>query len=131
MRAGSRRLLLLLVVGSVCFSGCQVLLLAGGAAAGAGAVIWHEGRLEQTLDAPLLQAVQATEDALEALGLPVLESKADKLTAHLESEYADGKHVWIDMEAFSEATTRARIRVGVMGDKERALNVLDAIKDRL
>lgn len=131
MRAGSRALLLLLIAGSVCSAGCQVLLLAGGAAAGAGAVIWHEGRLEQNLDAPLAQTVQAAEDALEALGLPVLESKADKLTAHLESEYADGKHVWIDMEALSEATTRARIRVGVMGDKERALNVLDAIKDRL
>jgi hypothetical protein len=122
---------LCLALGLLACTGCQVVLLAGAAAAGAGAAIWHGGKLVQTVEAPLQVTYEAALDALEEDGLPIIEQRADSVTAHIESEYADDKHVWIDMEAVGDTHTEVKVRVGLVGDKDRSLRILDGIKERL
>ena len=65
------------------------------------------------------------------MGLPVLKKKGDQLTASLESEFADGKHVWIDIEARDESSSQIGIRVGLLGDEQRSRRVLKAIHQHL
>ena len=111
--------------------GCPLLLVGGGAVAGGGAAVYYRGRLRETLNAPLPQARKAAAGALEDLELPVLVDKADSLTGRLESRYADGKDVRIDLKAVVDTHTEVTIRVGTFGDKERAVAILHKMKNRL
>ena len=126
-----RLLAALSVAVALMLSGCAAVWLGGAAAAGAGTVVFYKGRLEQTLNAPLGQTHDATLKALRELGLPIREDKKDHLTGHLESEYADGKNVWIDLTAVGDDHTKVMIRVGIMGDEARALDILDRIRERV
>jgi len=105
-------------------TGC---LLLAGAAGGGAAAVYYEGNLQQTLSADLDTCHVAAERALADLKLRATKNRADAVTAHLESEYADGKHVWVNMEAVGKAT-QVTVRVGLLGDKERSLAILDGIK---
>jgi len=125
-RVGAR--LALMLAAAWLLGGCVWLLVGGGAAAaGAGAAIYYKGRLEQTLQAPIGKVHTACVSALKYFELPILDDKVDKLTGHLESQYADGKHVWIDLKA-DGGFTKVTIRVGLLGDEDRAMQILDRIK---
>ena len=106
-------------------SGCVPLLV--GAAAGAGGVIWATGKLQQDLSAPLDHVHKATLAGLKELELPVLIDRKDKLTGKVESEYADGKHVWIDTEYVTKSTTKISVRVGTLGDETRSREIMEHI----
>ena len=124
-----RALLLVTVAGACVLSaGCLFLAAAGGAAAGAGAAIYYSGRLEKTVSAPLADTYEAALAALEREELPVVERRRDALTGRITSRYADDKQVWIDLEAVDGGFTRVRIRVGVIGDEQRATRLMSAIE---
>ena len=72
-----------------------------------------------------------TDAALKDLGLPIIQDKEDKLSAHLESEFSDGKRVWIDVQKASESVSELTIRVGLMGDDARSRQILAAIRKHL
>ena len=61
-----------------CSTGCVALVV--GAAAGAGAVVWVKGSLEQDMNGPLYQVHEATLRALKDMNLKVLLEKKDGLT---------------------------------------------------
>lgn len=122
---GTRWAAAVLAVTMLAASGCFWLVV--GAAAGGSAAVYYQGRLEQTLDADLKTCHVAAERALADLKLRPTRNRADAATAHLESSYADGKRVWIDMEAVGNAT-QVTVRVGLIGDKDRSLKILDGIK---
>jgi len=107
-------------------SGC--FWLAVGAVGGVAGAVYYEGRLEQTLNADVAKCHRAAEQTLADLKLRVIENRVDAVTAHLESRYADSKRVWIDMEAVGSGSTKVTVRVGVVGDKDRSLAILDGIK---
>jgi hypothetical protein len=109
-------------------TGCGVLLFGTGAALGAGAVLYYEGRLQQTVDASLDDTHAATVAGLKDLGLPVILSESKR---QVESEYRDDTHVWIGLKSLEARQTRVSVRVGLTGDKERAADILDAIKRNL
>ncbi len=111
-------------------SGCLVAAL-GGAAAGAGAAVYYKGKLTQTLDKPLDVVHRAAISTLRQRGLPVLEDRHDNFTAGIKSQYADGKDVRITLERSGDSNTRVTIRVGLMGDEMRAMDLLDRIKMNL
>ncbi|MER3422502.1 MAG: hypothetical protein C4293_03990, partial [Nitrospiraceae bacterium] len=69
--------------------------------------------------------------ALKDLDLPIRENRADKLTAHLESEFADGAHVRIDLDSLADSRTKLTIWVGIVGDEVRSRRILEAIKKHL
>jgi uncharacterized protein DUF3568 len=110
-------------------SGC--LSLAVGAAGGAAGAVYVMGKLKDELSYGMPVVHQATVDALAELELKVLEDKVDKLSGHMESEFADGEHVWIDLESLSDSRTGLTIRVSVTGNEVRARKIHDAIKRHL
>lgn len=121
-------LVLCLMLGTFA-SGC--VALAVGAAGGVAGAVYVMGKLKDEVnhDVPAVHA--ATVAALKDLDLKLSEDKADKMSAHLESEFADGKHVWIDLESIPENRTTLTIRVGLTGDEMRARKIHEAIKRHL
>lgn len=110
-------------------SGC--LALAVGAAGGAAGAVYVMGKLQDELNHPVSTVHAAALAGIKDLDLPVLQDKEDKLSAKLESEFADGKHVWIDLDTVADSRTRITIRVGVVGDEGRSRKLLNAIKKHL
>ena len=121
-------LALTLLVSGVYLSGCVLLV---GAAAGAGGITWVKGKLTKELTSKMDNVYNATLKGLKKLELPVLVDRKDKLTAKIESKFADGTNVWIDIESLTSRTTRIKIRVGVLGDQERSNEILNAIEQGL
>ena len=105
-------------------SGCFALFVGAAAASG---VVWVKGKLQQNLDAPLERVHSATLSALKKLSLPVIADRIDKSRSKVESEYSDGKHVWIQMDYLTKSATRIIIRAGTLGDETRSREILDNI----
>jgi hypothetical protein len=116
------------LVGLTC-SGC--FALAVGAAAGAAGAVYMLGKLTDEVHHDVSVVHAAATDAMNDLGLKPSEYRADKLTAHMKSEFADGTNVWIDMQSIEEDRTKLTIRVGVTGDEVRARKIHEAIKRHL
>ena len=110
-------------------SGCFALVV--GAAAGAGGVIWAKGSLVKELGAPIDRAHKAGVSALKKMELPVIVDRKDTLTAKLESKFADGTNVWIDMDSLTSKTTKVSVRVGAIGDQVRSQQIMDMIQKYL
>ena len=53
------------------------------------------------------------------------------MTAHLESEFADGKRVWIDVDKTTDTVSTLTIRVGLTGDEARSREILAKIEAHL
>jgi hypothetical protein len=113
---------------TVPLSGCFLML---GAGAGVGGTVYVMGKLKEDITAPVGKVHEAARAALADLGLKVLEDKGDAMTAHLESEFADGKRVWIDVDKTTDTVSALTIRVGLTGDEARSREILDKIKAHL
>jgi hypothetical protein len=109
-------------------SGC-VVVLAG--AASAGTVAWVEGRLDAPLDANFDQLENAVNKAVTQLQFVKVSEKKDALTAKLTVRTAEDKKVEIKVLRVGDKTSRVQIRIGVFGDKDLSLAVLDKIKSNL
>ena len=121
--------LVLCVVLAFFCSGC--FWMAVGAAGGVAGAVYVTGKLKDEVNNDVTTVHKATVAALAELELKVLEDKSDKVTAHVESEFSDSEHVWIDMESLWNSRTSLTIRVGVMGNEVRARKIYDAIKRHL
>jgi hypothetical protein len=115
----------------ICFSQAGCVALVAGAAAGAGTVVYIKGNLDETVNAPANKTHFATIAALKEMNMPIRDDQHDQMTAHVKSQYADGKHVWIDIEEINNASCKLQIRVGTFGDEYRARQILDAIHKHL
>lgn len=109
-------------------SGCFLVL---GAGVGVGGAVYVMGKLKEDITAPVGKIHLAARAALADLGLKVLEDKGDVMTAHLESEFADGKRVWIDVGKTTDTVSTLTIRVGLTGDEARSREILANIKAHL
>jgi hypothetical protein len=122
----------LLLALAVQISGCAEAVLVGvGAAGGAGAVLWAKGRMAEKFDMPLSKVHTATLAALKDLELPVKKDKKAGLKAKIESQFPDGKNVWIGIRAVTESSSKITVRVGTFGDKSRSQKILETIHRRL
>jgi hypothetical protein len=108
--------------------GC-VAVLAG--SAGAGTIAWVEGRLDAPLDVSLDKAEHAVNRAVTDLQFARVSETKDGLTATLTVRTAEDKKVTIKIVRVGELTSRVQIRVGVFGDKDQSLIILDKIKAAL
>ena len=124
--AALQRLMLSLFLIAMSFqlSGCFALFVGAAAASG---VVWVKGKLQQNVDAPLDKTHAATLTALKKLSLPVIADRKDKARAKVESEYSDGKHVWVQLDYLTKSATRITVRVGTLGDEIRSREILDNI----
>jgi hypothetical protein len=107
-------------------SGCIPLL--AGVAGGAAGVAYVMGKLTEELsyDVPAVHGAALT--AMKELGLTLSEDRADTLSAHMKSEFADRTPIWISLESMGESRTLATIRVGHTGDEVRSRKILETIK---
>ncbi len=122
----------LLVALAVQISGCAEAVLVGvGAAGGAGAVLWTKGRMKEEFDISFSKVHTATLAALKDLDLPIKGDKKKGLKAKIESQFPDGKFVWIGIRAVTESSSKITVRVGVFGDKSRSQKIFEAIHRRL
>jgi len=112
---------------------CGCSQLGGGRAGPTGAwpSLYYRGKLEQTLEFDLAEVHHASLSALKEMALPILEDRADRLSAHLGSALPAGEPLAIDLEALGEMHTRVTIRAGLAGDRDRAARVLSAIRKHL
>jgi hypothetical protein len=117
-----------LCVSAFC-SGC--LALAVGAAGGAAGAVYVMGKLKDELNHPLPVVHEAAVAAMNDLELKLSEDRADRISGHMESEFSDGAHVWIDLESVSDSRCRVTIRVGLAGDEVRSRKIYDTIKQHL
>ena len=53
------------------------------------------------------------------------------MTAKIESQFADGKTVWIDIDAVRNNSSKITIRVGTFGDEARSRKILEKIHHHL
>lgn len=123
----NRIAIVLLVV--VSCSGC--IALAVGAVGGAAGVTYVKGNLNDNFDASVKQVHAATVMALESMALPIHENRQDFSSAKLRSEYADGKEIWITIDATTSRSSEIVIRVGATGDQQRSRRILNAINANL
>jgi hypothetical protein len=109
--------------------GC--VALAVGAAGGAAGVVYVKGRLVDKVNAPVERVYNATLAMLNAKGLPIREKRVDISSANVRSEYANDDDIRIEIDAITSEVSEIRIRVGLTGDQDRSLDLLEGIKARL
>jgi hypothetical protein len=117
-----------LMLCTILASGCLVAL---GAGAGAGGVVYYKGNLKDTLGYTVPQVHEAAMKAVGEEGLPIYEESYDDYNGHIRSEYPDGKNVWITLEAVGRTSTHLKIRVGAAGDQKRANTLFQNIQANL
>jgi hypothetical protein len=109
-------------------------LLGGAAAAGAGVTaVYYKGQMEQEMPASITRAAAAARQALKDLSLPLVEETTERAaytTIKLKSEYPDGAAVWVTLKELEPGRTMAIVRVGVLGEKGRAQEILAKIYAR-
>ncbi len=109
-------------------SGC-VVVAAG--AVGAGAVAYVRGELASSLEADLDTAYGAAQRALAKLEFAKIDQRKTGLDAQLVHRTALDKRVEIKLQKITDRLTKIEIRVGVVGDQELSLALLDKIRAEL
>lgn len=122
------------VLAAICL-GTSVFTLSGcilaAAGAGAGAVAYVRGELEANLDKDYNAVVEAARSALADLEFARVSENKDALKAVMISRTAMDKKVEVTIANSGKSLTSIKIRVGVFGDEQLSMSILDRIKARL
>lgn len=110
-------------------AGCIPLVV--GAAVGAGGYAWVKGELEKDYEVTAEKLHRAAVRGLRDLKLVVKEDKGDRISASIKAEFSDGTDVSIHVAAKTERVANIKIRVGLLGDKERSEMIINAIEKRI
>ena len=108
-------------------SGCIV----AAAGAGAGAVAYVRGDLETTLTYDYSKVVESTRQAIGELEFAKVSDNKDALKAVLIARTAQDKKVEITITNTGKKLTNIKIRVGLFGDEQLSMSILDKIKSGL
>jgi len=99
--------------------------------AGAGTIAYIKGDLE-VVESKIIDVVyEATEKAVEQLGLNVSKKTKDALSATIVARDAQDKKVTIKLKATTENTTKISIRVGIFGSETKSRLIYEQIRDNL
>ena len=124
-------LILALVGTAVLAQGCTVALVGAGVAAGAGTVAYLRGDLEAVEPKNIDTVFEATEKAVEELGLKVSKKTKDKMSAVIIARDAQDKKITIKLRAAAEGGTKLSIRVGGFGDETKSRLIYQKIREKL
>jgi len=111
--------------------GCTVALVGAGVAAGAGTVAYLRGDLEAVEPKNIDTVFEATEKAVEELGLKVSNKTKDKMSAVIIARDAQDKKITIKLRAAAEGGTKLSIRVGGFGDETKSRLIYQKIREKL
>jgi hypothetical protein len=109
-------------------TGC-VVVAAG--AAGAGAVAYVRGELEVNLEHNLDAVFKASQNALAKLEFAKINDQKSGVDAQLVARTALDKRVEIKLTRVTDSLTKVEIRVGLVGDQDLSLTLLEKIKAEL
>ncbi len=109
-------------------SGCAVLLIGGGVAAGAGGVAYVEGELQSSEAVAFDKAWDATLAAMKDMDYGVTDKQKDAASAKITARGAGDKKITINLDKVSVSVTKITIRVGTFGDETLSRQILDKIK---
>lgn len=109
-------------------TGCVAVVAAGAAGAG---VAWVRGALETTVDHDLDRTYRASQRALRSLEFAVVNEGKTSVDASLKARTALDKKVEIQLKQAGSGSTHVSIRVGVFGDEQMSLAILDRMKSGL
>jgi hypothetical protein len=110
------------------FSGC-VIVAAG--AAGAGAVAYVRGEMRSSIEHDLVAVYEASQRALINLEFAKISERRSGVDAELISRTALDKRVVIELKKVTDRLTKVEIRVGIVGDQDLSLTILEKIKAEL
>ena len=116
--------LLLATVSLIALPGC----IAVAVGAGAGVVAYVRGDLETTLATDYNPVVDATRGALKQLEFVKVSDNKDAFKAVIVARTALDKKVEISLTNTGKNLTNIKIRVGVFGDEQISLAILEKIK---
>lgn len=111
------------------FLGGCVVVAAG--AAGAGAVAYVRGELGSSVAHDLDTVFAASQRALGEMKFARIDDKKTTLDAQLISRTALDKKVEIRLERITDGLTKIHIRIGLLGDQQLSLTILDRINAEL
>lgn len=118
-----------LALGAIPFlTGC-VVVAAG--AAGAGAVAYVRGEMTTTIDRDLDAVFRASQQALTKLEFAKVNDHKTGVDAELLARTALDKKVQIELKQVTPTLTKVEIRVGLVGDQDLSLTILETIKAEL
>jgi len=105
--------------------------LAVAAGAGAGVVAYVRGDLETTVTNDYNAVVDATRGAIKNLEFAPVSDHKDAFRAELISRTALDKKVEISLTNAGKNLTHIKIRVGVFGDEQMSISILEKIRNGL
>ena len=105
--------------------------IAVAAGAGAGVVAYVRGDLETTVPTEYIKVVESARRALKDLEFTKVSDNKDALKAVLIARTALDKKVEVTLTNSGKKLTSIKIRVGVFGDEQLSLAILDKIKSGL
>jgi hypothetical protein len=108
-------------------SGC-IMTAAG---AGVSTVTYARGELEANLDSEYSKVVEAAHTAVADLEFTRISENKDALKAVLISRTTMDKKIEITLANSGKKLTNIKIRVGVFGDQELSMAILEKVKSRL
>ena len=112
--------------------GCVAIAAGGAAAAGAGAgVAFYEGDLRTNLGTPTAEVNDAVLAAANDLQLELVRAKGDAFSGTFRYRDARGTNIRMNTKSLGSQTTQLRIRVGLFGNENLSLQILEAIRGRL
>ena len=112
-------------------AGCPLFLLAGGAAVGAGAVMWATGTLSEDVNEPIYRVHRAAGAALLDLKAVIEKNELKEDAGLVDGTLSDGSHVAVKTSRLADMKTRVRIRVGMTGDERVSRQILAQMKKHL
>ncbi len=122
----ARGLILFLLLLSL--SGCALLAVGAGGAAGVGGAAYVLGDLETTLQHEPQEIAAATEKAFDNLGIKHIETKSSKLHSRVIGRTTNDKKVTVESKIKDSPSSAISIRVGLFGDEEISRRILEQIK---
>ena len=106
----TRMLLLTLLAGGVVSGlGCTTTVIDSG---GETSATYRFGRLTATVEADIASAYQATEQAMQELGLNVVQKLQDQLEAQVIARDAQDKRIGVELLSITNAKTKVVIQAG-------------------
>jgi hypothetical protein len=121
----------MLLLGLSLLTGCLAMGIAGGAAAGAGAVVYVKGEHQTNVDAPMAKCITAANQAISNLQLRKIDEANDGISAKIKARNAKDQAITIQLKVLTENATHIAVRVGTWGDKAASQQIIDEIKKEL
>lgn len=112
-------------------SGCTLALIGLGVGAGIAGTAYVDGKLTSTLDAKPEKIQPATEAAFKELGIKLVSSTSNSLSAKIAGTSAEGSTVTVTADLEKNGQSKLGIRVGAFGDQTLSEKIYSAIDKKL